>query len=117
MVSRPAPPSLFVLSSQGDLQAYRTGGTSPWQTNADTNSESIPNAQGIHWLNTGQMVSVATGTIRAYSSSFVFQERLEFVQTQSKQRYCKAKSEIEEELKSKTEAAEELRLSRWEVMD
>jgi outer membrane protein assembly factor BamB len=67
-VSRPEPssPSLFVLSSHGDIQAYHTDGTLLWQASADAQSDSIPSTQGTHLLNAGQMVYVATDAIHAY---------------------------------------------------
>ena len=67
--SRPAPvpPSLFVLSFQGDVQAYRADGTSLWQASADANSESMPTLSGTHLVEAGQMIIVATDAVRVYS--------------------------------------------------
>ncbi len=63
----PLPPSLFVLSSHGDVNAFRADGTSLWQAPADTNSDSMPSANGTHLLDTGKMVYLATDFLRAYS--------------------------------------------------
>lgn len=63
----PPPPSLFVLSSHGDVSAFRADGTSLWQAPADSNSDSMPSANGTHLLDTGKMVYVATDFLRAYS--------------------------------------------------
>jgi outer membrane protein assembly factor BamB len=63
----PPPPSLFVLSSQGDVQAYRADGTSLWQASTDANSESMPTLSGTHLIEAGQTIIVATDAVRVYS--------------------------------------------------
>jgi hypothetical protein len=50
----PVPPSLFVLSSQGNLDAYRADRKQLWQATADTNSDSTPDLNGTHILFSGR---------------------------------------------------------------
>ena len=63
----PVPPSLFVLSSQGNMDAYCVDGKQLWQANADTNSDNTLSLNGTHILHTDRAIYIATDTVRAYS--------------------------------------------------
>lgn len=65
--SQPAQsPTLYLLSSQGDLYAARADGKQLWQAPDGGNAGAIP-PDGTHVIVAPQMIYVATDTVRAYT--------------------------------------------------